>query len=319
MSLDRVSVVTPTAPVAITDYQAIIAQLEARLDAFTGREIVDGSTIREGTIIVVGGVAYKATTDTSITGSASNYVKITPAGATATAAFVANLTGVSWSNAYGGYYDGSGNLHLFDEALAVLMGVIATRKTLFSTRRIYYDRPRGGVVLTSGTSWVVPTDVYQIKVVTIGGGGGGGDGITGGTIGGGGGGGGAFNVSYISVTPSSSISYSIGAGGSGSIGLISGTGGTTTFTGALSSVGGEGGQRAGRPGAGGGGNMGLGGGGVRATTTAGATGGGAGGVGGTIVGSGTDGYSYGGGGGGGAAGADTNGGDGGSGAIIIEW
>jgi len=130
MSLDRVSVVTPTAPVAITDYQAIIAQLEARLDAFTGREIVDGSTIREGTIIVVGGVAYKATTDTSITGSASNYVKITPAGATASAAFVANLTGVSWSNAYGGYYDVGGNLHIFDEARAKNEGVISSVYTL---------------------------------------------------------------------------------------------------------------------------------------------------------------------------------------------
>jgi len=130
MSLDRVSVVTPTAPVGIADYQAIIAQLEARLDAFTGREIVDGSNIRAGAIVSIGGVAYKATSDTAITGTPSAYVKITPAGATASAAFVANPTGVAWSHTYGGYYDGSGsgsNLVIFDEALAYNTGVIASK------------------------------------------------------------------------------------------------------------------------------------------------------------------------------------------------
>lgn len=129
MSLDRVSVVTPTSPVGIADYQAIIAQLEARIDAFTGREIIDGSTIRVGTVIAIGGVAYKATTDTAISGVASNYVKITPSGATASAAFVADLTGVTWSHAYGGYYDG-GALVVFDESLAKRSGVIATAHTL---------------------------------------------------------------------------------------------------------------------------------------------------------------------------------------------
>jgi microcystin-dependent protein len=127
MSLDRVSVVTPTAPVAVADYQANIAQLEARLDAFSGREIVDGSTIRAGAIVVIGGVAYKATTDTAITGTPSAYVKITPAGATASAAFVASLSGVAWSHTYGGYYDGSGsgsNLVVFDEDLAISIGAM---------------------------------------------------------------------------------------------------------------------------------------------------------------------------------------------------
>lgn len=124
MAIARVSIPTPTAPLALADYQAILAQGVALGQALTLREIVDGSTIRAGTVMVIGGIIYQATSDTAITGSASAYVKITPAGASASAAFVANLTGVTFNEAYGGYYDGSGNLHVFNEDLAISIGAL---------------------------------------------------------------------------------------------------------------------------------------------------------------------------------------------------
>jgi len=132
MSLTKVSVPTPSAPVAPADYTAILAQLEAKNQAYTGRNPVDldAEEIPEGTIILVGGVLYKAEAAEPITGTPSLYVKITPSGATASCAYVANLSGVAWDAAEGGYYDGSGNLHLFDEGLAVGTGVVGSARTL---------------------------------------------------------------------------------------------------------------------------------------------------------------------------------------------
>jgi len=132
MAIERVAIPTPTAPVAATDYTAILAQLEAKNQAFTNAAIPDlaAGVVRAGRVFDVGGVLYKAVSDTTITGTASIYVKITPSGATAAASYVANLTGVSWNNAYGGYYDGSGNLYLFDEVRAVYDGVITAPKTM---------------------------------------------------------------------------------------------------------------------------------------------------------------------------------------------
>lgn len=132
MAIARVNIPTPTAPVGVADYQAQLDQITALNQAFTGRNPVDGSTIRAGTVMMVGSVLYKATSDTPITGTPSLYVKITPSGASATASFVANLTGVSWNHTYGGYYDGTGNLYLFDEALAYATGVIGSYYTMGS-------------------------------------------------------------------------------------------------------------------------------------------------------------------------------------------
>jgi len=104
------------------------------------------------------------------------------------------------------------------------------------TNQIYY-------VLTTGTSWTVPSDFDSTNnnIYIIGGGAGGGGAIATGTagnkVGGGGGGGGGFTgISNLSLTPSSSVSYAIGAGGTGLAGATtspygpSGSGGTTTFS-----------------------------------------------------------------------------------------
>ena len=104
MALERVSIPTPTAPVSSADYVSILSQLEAKNQAFMGASVVIGSTIHEGRIIDIGGVLYKSTSDTTITGTPSRFVKVTASGATATAVFISNLTNVTWNHVYGGYY-----------------------------------------------------------------------------------------------------------------------------------------------------------------------------------------------------------------------
>jgi hypothetical protein len=79
---------------------------------------------------MIGGTLYLATTATAITGTPSDFVKITPSGATAAAAYVTNLTGVTWNSVWNFYEDVSGNAYLFDEAKQVSLGVITSPKTI---------------------------------------------------------------------------------------------------------------------------------------------------------------------------------------------
>jgi hypothetical protein len=98
------------------------------------------------------------------------------------------------------------------------------------------------LTLTSGTSWTVPAGVEFVNV-TLRGAGGGGGGSSGQAMGGMAGGG-AVISSIVTTTPGASITYAIGAGGVGgqtTNNFPGGTGGTTTFTGATSAVGGVGG------------------------------------------------------------------------------
>jgi hypothetical protein len=96
---------------------------------FNDTDILQGSTFQ------IGGIIYYTNSDTTITGTPSNYVKLTPnvgdSGATCDAAFVANLSGVTWNKIYNGYYDGSGNLYIFDEVRAILDSAIVGANTKF--------------------------------------------------------------------------------------------------------------------------------------------------------------------------------------------
>ena len=86
---------------------------------------VVGGNIVKGSVFQIGGAIYYADSDTAISGVESDYVKITPAGATASASYVADLSGVSWNDEYNGYVDASGNLYIFDEGLALAAGEIS--------------------------------------------------------------------------------------------------------------------------------------------------------------------------------------------------
>lgn len=100
--------------------------------------------------------------------------------------------------------------------------------------------------LNSGTSWTVPANVEFVNATLIGGGGGGGGGDNTQNFKGENGLGGQIITTTVTTTPGASISYSIGAGGiAGQLLTKGGTGGTTTFTGATSALGGYGGLFAG--------------------------------------------------------------------------
>jgi hypothetical protein len=84
------------------------------------------------------------------------------------------------------------------------------------------------VILTSGTSWTVPSTVSSLASVECWGAGGGAAGSFGVSYGGGGGGAYAKKIA-LAVTPGASITYSIGSGGTSPINAAGTNGGDTWF------------------------------------------------------------------------------------------
>jgi hypothetical protein len=112
-------------PTAVADYQSqnnLINALAKKADVIPWT----GSDMNDGYIFQIGGAVYQVDGATAITGTPSPYVQITASGATASAAFVASLSGVTWNSVYNGYYDGSGRLYLFDEVGAIDIGQLST-------------------------------------------------------------------------------------------------------------------------------------------------------------------------------------------------
>ena len=131
MALNLIVAPTPVAPAGLADYVAQNNLIEAgSLNTEQPLRVISGD-IPESTVLQIGGAIYRADSDTAITGGASDYVKVTPAGATASAAYVADLTGVTWNKTYNGYYDVSGNLYVFNESKALYNGEIAAIQTRY--------------------------------------------------------------------------------------------------------------------------------------------------------------------------------------------
>jgi hypothetical protein len=204
-----------------------------------------GTTIMSGRVFLIGGVLYKSTSDTAITGTASNYVKVTPSGATASAAFAASLSGVAWNHEYGGYYDGGGALVIFDEARALYDGAIAQAYTV-PGMAAYFKTINGNspADICHGSkrfvgaityNWRCPIGITEVFLSAVANGGNGAAGTL--ARGGGGGGSGAWFNGSISVTPGTT--YPI---------ILSTTGASTMFGMTL----GRGGDGAARAGGGGG-------------------------------------------------------------------
>ena len=122
------------APEQLTDWQKITNIFQATWLRLTGALIVNGSTIMKGSAVNIGGAWYVAGADTAITGSASEYVKLTVSGSSVTAAFVANLTGVNWNKEWNGWYDALGNYYIFDEVKAFGDGAISTMHSISGWR-----------------------------------------------------------------------------------------------------------------------------------------------------------------------------------------
>jgi len=110
--------------------------------------------------------------------------------------------------------------YITSAALAVFC-LIVTKSTFFA--QTYNLNTASGA-----SSWIVPAGVFCIQVECWGGGGNGGRANSAGQATGGGGGGAYSRLNYMAVTPGSSISYFIGAGGLGTAGASNG--GDTWFS-----------------------------------------------------------------------------------------
>ena len=124
MAINRI--VAPLATSPATFATPVVNQLASNILDHELPERIIGTNVVDGARFNIGGVEYVADADTAITGTASDYVKITPSGATASAAYVADLTGVTWNPSYKGYYDTTGNLYVFDELKAMGAGAITS-------------------------------------------------------------------------------------------------------------------------------------------------------------------------------------------------
>jgi hypothetical protein len=131
MPIVRIAYPNPL-PTEQADYVKQNALLEAGFLKENGAPFpVSGSNIVQGAVFQIGGTIYQADADTAITGVASDYVKLTPSldGSTCAASFVADLTGVTWSKVYNGYYDVNGNLYVYNQFKFNLSGVLADTNT----------------------------------------------------------------------------------------------------------------------------------------------------------------------------------------------
>ena len=151
MALNRVDY--PANLTAQADFSAHGTLIETGyLDKSFAPLLVLGGEIPQGIVLQIGGVVYRADSAETVTGTASKYVRVAPSGATATANYVTNLSGVSWNAQYNGYYDGSGNLYIFDENQALYDGAVATVKTRFVQQaedgKVYIDELVSGAINT---------------------------------------------------------------------------------------------------------------------------------------------------------------------------
>jgi hypothetical protein len=146
----------------------IIAQLAALVNDKEQPARISGSNVLAGAFFNIGGALYLADGNVAISGTASDYVKLTPSGATAAASFVANLTGVTWNATYKGYYDGSGNLYVFNEAKAFTSGAIASISNEALARALsLLQNGAAGVYGTQAIAnpgaWLIPKGAYMMS------------------------------------------------------------------------------------------------------------------------------------------------------------
>ena len=86
---------------------------------------ISGSKILRGSVIFFAGAWYVADSDTAISGSATDYVRLTNTAGVVTAAFVPSLSGVTFNRTWNGWYDPDGNLYIFNEMKAYAAGAIS--------------------------------------------------------------------------------------------------------------------------------------------------------------------------------------------------
>ena len=126
-------VLFPTVPNPVTgDWAKAIELIEHAYKNINNPVKVSGSNVVIGAVFQVGGHVYHTDLATAITGTASDYVLLTVTGTTLVPSFVSDLTGVTWNSLWGGYYDGTGNLCIFDEVKAILAGDLVGGSSKFA-------------------------------------------------------------------------------------------------------------------------------------------------------------------------------------------
>ena len=126
-------VLFPTVPNPVSgDWSKAVELIEHAYKNINNPLQVDGSNVPEGAVFQVGAHVYHADSATAITDTASDYVKLEVSGTTLVPSFVVDLTGVTWNSLYGGYYDTSGNLYVFDEVKAILAGDLVGGSSKFA-------------------------------------------------------------------------------------------------------------------------------------------------------------------------------------------
>lgn len=123
-------------PETTSDWERMNGVLTALALARPSAIAISGSNIAKGSVIRYGGSWYIADEDTAITGSSSPYVQFTVSldGDTLSAAYVADLTGVSFNRTYNTWSDVQGRVYYFDEAYAYAWGEILSQPTLEAWR-----------------------------------------------------------------------------------------------------------------------------------------------------------------------------------------
>ena len=127
---------TPTKELGVITWQRAVAQLELAHkngnNLYPAKEDGGSWYVPKGYCFYFAGTIYYADADTLISGTRSNYIQMTASvdGATCTAAFLADLTGVTWDDSWNGYFDTSDNLVIVDEFWAANDGSIAEPKTI---------------------------------------------------------------------------------------------------------------------------------------------------------------------------------------------
>jgi hypothetical protein len=80
---------------------------------------------------------------------------------------VASLSGVAWNDTYKGYYDGSGNLYIFNEAKAFSAGAIALIQDEVLARALSLlqngaSGVYGSQAIANPGAWLIPKGAYNI-------------------------------------------------------------------------------------------------------------------------------------------------------------
>lgn len=184
MAINKITAPLSTGPSVFA--APVINQLAALLTDCNHTKRASGGYILKGALFNIGGSMFLADSDTAISGTSSNYVKIIASGNTATAAYTTSVANVSWNGAYQGCFDNDGALYIAENQYGI--------------RPIYTK-------LTDSGTYVVPPNCFEIHVILQGPGNDGGGGNY--TSVGKGGDAGAVTETVIATTPLSTFAYTV--------------------------------------------------------------------------------------------------------------